>query len=151
MIFFKFLSNFWKHRLSKNVWDVFAKRFDRLSRNSLSVVPSIFAKIYPNFVTFDRFFKTKKKISKIRKKSEKIHKHSKKFEKWDCGCIPFSWRPHIDAWRRNCFQSSKSKFRSNTVDIRETKKFWGWPTLPRTILIFFSPTSYKTSKTWFFG
>ena len=33
---------------------VFAKRFDRLSRNFLSV-RSLFAKTYPNFVTFDSF------------------------------------------------------------------------------------------------
>ena len=50
---------------------VFANHFDRSSRNFLSVVRSLFTKPYPNFVTFVRFFKIKKKISKIRKKSEK--------------------------------------------------------------------------------
>ena len=37
-------------RLSKNVWVVFANRFDQLSRNFLSVVRSLLAKTYPNFV-----------------------------------------------------------------------------------------------------
>ena len=52
---------FWKPRLSKNVLVVFANRFDRLSRNFLNVVRSHFAYTYPNFVTFDRFLKTKEK------------------------------------------------------------------------------------------
>ena len=44
------------------------------SRNFLSVARSLFPKIYLNFVTFDRFIKTKKKkFYKIRKKSEKIN------------------------------------------------------------------------------
>ena len=58
---------FWKPRLSKNVCDVFAKRFDRLCRNFLSVVSSLFARIYSIFVTFDCVFETKKKNSKIKK------------------------------------------------------------------------------------
>ena len=92
---------------------IFAKRFDRLPRNFLSVVPSLFARTYPNFVTFDRFFKTKKKISKIRKKSEKVHKYSNKFEKWGCGCtISLSPSPHIDAWRKNCLQSGPDPIQS---------------------------------------
>ena len=41
-------------------------RIDRLSRNFFSVVRSFFAKTYPKFVIFDRFFETKKK--KIKKK-----------------------------------------------------------------------------------
>ena len=39
---------------------------------------SLFVKIYPNFVTFNQFFKIKKKISKIREKSEKIDMYSEK-------------------------------------------------------------------------
>ena len=50
----------------------------RLSRNFLSIVHILFAKTYSNFVIFDHFFKTNKKILKIRKKSEKIHMYSDK-------------------------------------------------------------------------
>ena len=61
MIFFRFFSNYGNPRLSKNVLVIFANRFDRSSRNFLSVVRCLFAKTYQNLVTFDRFFKTKKK------------------------------------------------------------------------------------------
>ena len=44
-------SDFRKPRLSKNIWVVFVNRFDRLSRNFLSTVPSLFAKTYPNYMT----------------------------------------------------------------------------------------------------
>ena len=67
--FFRFFSNSWKPRLSNNVWVVFANRFDRLSRNFLSFA---IAKTYPNFVTFDRFFKTKKKFRILEKNLKKF-------------------------------------------------------------------------------
>ena len=63
----RFFSNFWKARLSKNIWVVFANRFNRLSRKFVSVVRSFFAKTYPNFVTVDNFFKTKKKFRRLEK------------------------------------------------------------------------------------
>ena len=44
----------------------------RLSRNFLSVVRSLFAKTYPNFMTFDRFFKTKKKFQSLEKNLKKF-------------------------------------------------------------------------------
>ena len=47
-------------------------RFDRISRNFLSVVRSIFAKTYPNFMTFDHIFKTKRKISMMRTKNSYV-------------------------------------------------------------------------------
>ena len=75
-MFSDFFSNFWKPRFSKNVWVVLANRYDRLSRNFLSVVRSLFAKTYRNLVIV--FSKLKKKISNIRKKSEKIHLYSNK-------------------------------------------------------------------------
>ena len=70
MIFFRCFPNFWKPRSSENVRVVFASRFDPLSRNFLSVMHTLFAKTYPNFVTLDRFFKTKIKISTTGKKCE---------------------------------------------------------------------------------
>ena len=72
MNFFRFFSNFWKPRLSKNVGVVFANFFNRFSRIFLSVMCSLFAKTCPNFVTFDRFFKTKKKSQRFEKNLKKI-------------------------------------------------------------------------------
>ena len=138
MIFFRFFSNFWKPRLSRNVWDVFAKRFDRLSRNLLSVVSSLFARTYLNFVTFDRFFKTKKK-----KKYPRLKKNLKKFTSIRTNsrseAVGVQFLPHrarVSTLDEETASSShqESLFRSNnTVDIRETEKFWGWPTLPPRI------------------
>ena len=59
----------------------FANRFDRLSRNFLNVVRSLFAKTYPNFVNFDGIFKTKKK------KFRRLEKNLKKFL-----CILTNWQ-----------------------------------------------------------
>ena len=77
---FQIFSNFWKLGFSKNVPVVFANLFDRLSRNFLSIVRSLFAKTYPNCRLLTVFSKQKK--SKIRKKSEKIHMYSDKFPNW---------------------------------------------------------------------
>ena len=44
MNYCRFFSNFWKPCLVTNVWVVFANRFDRLSRNFLSVIAVFFAK-----------------------------------------------------------------------------------------------------------
>ena len=145
MILFRFSSNFWKPRLSKNVWDVFAKRFDRLSRNFISVEPSLFARTYPNFMTFDCFFKTKKKISKIKKNLKKFISIRTNSRSEDVGVQFLPPRARISTLddKETASSHKKSFFRSNTVDIRETEKFWGWPTLPPTI---FLPTSYKTGK-----
>ena len=79
MNFFRFSSNFRKFSLSKNLWVVFANRFDRLPKNFLSGVRNLFVKIYPIFVTFDRFFKKKFENSK---KSDKIHIYSQKFAEY---------------------------------------------------------------------
>ena len=78
-IFSDFLIIF-ENPVYRKMFVVFSHLFNRLSRNFLNVVRSLFTKTYPNFVT--SFFKTKKKKkknSKFRKKSEKIDMYSDKF------------------------------------------------------------------------
>ena len=71
-IFSDFLIIFDNLVYRENVWVEFERRFDGLSRNFLSVERIFFAKTYPNFLTFDRFFKTKKKFWILEKNLKKF-------------------------------------------------------------------------------
>ena len=66
-----------KNPFFSGIWVVFVNRFERLSRNFLSVVRSLFAQT-SKFRDFWSFFQNWKKNSKIRKKSEKIRKYLEK-------------------------------------------------------------------------
>ena len=85
-----FFSNFWKPHFSKDVWVVFVNCFGWVSRIFLSIVRSLFAKKYPNSVTFDHFFETKKEFRRL-EKGWKIRKYSNKL-------INQFWPKKLDYW-----------------------------------------------------